>query len=79
MNSESQLKIGDFLKLSVSEKADVLKESGVLIDNYQDMNNNVKVYYINNFFVEVTYDPSKNNIKDFLPFRSGFKLNHTAL
>lgn len=79
MNTDSQLKISDFVKLSVNEKSDVLNASGVLIDNYQDSGNNIKVYYLSNFFVEVTSDSSKNNIKDFLPFRSGFKLNSPAL
>jgi hypothetical protein len=67
----------EYTKLNSNEQKRILKEEGLFLEKYQDGENTIFVYYLDDFFVEVTF---KGNLYiDTLPFKRGYKLNKQDL
>ena len=67
--------IYNFVKLSLEEKFDLIKKKGVFLENLGDAANEINLYYLQGFFVEVEVNKLQNFIVDITPFRQGYKIN----
>jgi hypothetical protein len=63
-----------------SQKASVLKNSGVLLDKDLAKESSVNLYYLNGFFVEetITRKHNTNTIVDIIPYKHGYRLETYA-
>ena len=68
------MKIYQYIKLSLTEKADLLWKNSLFIENYSDRSLTTNLYYYNGFYVEVIVSHSTSRIKEITPFRSGGRL-----
>ena len=68
--------INDFTKLNFSEKMSLIDTDAQLIDSYIDKNQEIMIYYIFDFFTEVTVNYKTQCITDVIPYKRGFKLNY---
>lgn len=66
--------IYSFVKLSLDEKSALVKEKGVFLENLGDGGNEINLYYLQGFFVEVEVNKLQNIIVDVTPFKQGYKL-----
>ena len=69
----------DFNRLDFLEKAYLLKHAAILIDSYIDNGNLVKVYSLNNFFIEATINPWDETVIDIIPYKRGFMVDKNYL
>lgn len=69
------LTIYNFVKLSLEEKAELIKKKGVFLENLGDGGNEINLYYLQGFFVEVEVNKLQNFIVDITPFKQGYKAN----
>ena len=67
--------IHNFVKLSLDEKAELIKKKGVFLENFGDAGNEINLYYLQGFFVEVEVNKLQNLVVDIIPFRQGYKIN----
>ena len=67
----------EYSKLTNAEKVQVLKDEGLFLEKYNDGGNLIFVYYLRNFFVEITY--KDNQFVDAIPYKRGYKLNKQDL
>lgn len=69
--------IYDYAKLSTAEQEEVVKHDALFLEDYIDNGKIICVYYLNDFFIEVTKLNGK--IIDLLPFIRGYKINKKNL
>lgn len=69
------MQIYEFLALNINDKADLVWQNGKFIDKYADLTYSVNLYFLFNFFVEVSYSVKENKITDITPFKKGFRLD----
>lgn len=63
----------EFARMNSSEKALVLKKSGLLLDKDQEKGQSVNLYFLNGFFVEETISRKENKV-DIIPYKHGYRL-----
>jgi hypothetical protein len=64
------INISLFAKLSLEMQCKVIHEMGIFLENFQDKESNVLVYYVAGFFVELTIKEDKTI--EILPYRKGY-------
>jgi hypothetical protein len=64
--------IQQFIKLNFEEKSESICENGNLIDTYNDGLIDVKVFSIDDFFVEVISSSEEEKIIEIIPYQRGF-------
>lgn len=69
-------KVKDFLKLPSAQKADLLHKKGLLLDSDVYKEERVNLYYIDGFFAEETINYITWELKDVVPFMSGYKIEN---
>lgn len=69
--------IYDYAKLSKGEKEVVVNNDALFLEDYVDNGKIIYVYYLNDFFIEVTKQNEK--IVDCVPFIRGYKINKKNL
>ena len=52
------MSIYEYIRFDITKRADILWEKGAFLETYIDKENSVKIYYLNNFFVEVIISTS---------------------
>jgi hypothetical protein len=65
--------IYDYARSSAEEKKLLITEEAILIEKFDDKNNTVYIYYLDDFFVEITMHNSV--ILENLPFKRGYKFD----
>jgi hypothetical protein len=68
------MEMGEYSKLSLGDKADMLWKNGLFIDTYSDRLVTANLYFIHNFFVEVVVTHNNSQIKEITPFKTGSRL-----
>jgi hypothetical protein len=68
------MKLLDYLRLDTEEKKRILWKEGTIIDVYCDNGRAVTLYYVYNFFVEITASAADWEIVDLIPYKSGFRV-----
>lgn len=68
------MEIFQYIKLSLTEKADLLWKNGLFIENYCDRSVTTNLYFYHNFYVEVVVSHNTSRIREITPFRSGSRL-----
>ena len=71
------MEIYEYAKLNADKKSEMLREEGLFLEKYEDNGYTIFVYYLDKFFVEVTYKGKK--YIDSIPFKRGYKLNKQNL
>lgn len=71
------MNIYEYAKLSKGEKEQLLNNDALFLEQYNDSESTIHVYYLNGFFVEVTVKEGK--IIDNIPYKSGYKLNKNEI
>ena len=69
----------EFAKLDFLEKAYLLKNMATFIDSYIDNGYLIKIYSLNDFFVEATINPIDETILEMIPYKRGFMINKNYL
>jgi hypothetical protein len=69
-----KLSIYEFARLTLVEKADLITNQGVFLENLGDSGNEINLYYFNGFFVEVEVNKLQNMIVEIIPFKQGYKV-----
>ena len=64
------MNIHEYARLSPKEKEELIKNYALFIENYNDKENNISVYYLNGFFIEVTMKDRK--MIDIIPYKRGY-------
>lgn len=63
--------IYDYAKLSEEKKEELLKTQALFVDQYNDDDMLVQIYFLNDFFIEVTLKDGK--VTDNIPYQRGYK------
>lgn len=69
--------IYDYARLTENEKEILLQEQALFLEQYKEDENEIQVYFLNGFFVEVTLKNEKVIYN--LPYRRGHKINKRIL
>ncbi len=69
-----KLTIYEFSRLSFAEKAELIKSQGVFLENLGDAGNEINLYYLQGFFVEVEVNKLQNIVVDITPFKQGYRI-----
>lgn len=69
-------KVQDFLKLPSAQKAELLHKRGLLLDSDVYKEERINLYYIDGFFAEETLNYITWELKDVVPFMSGYKIEN---
>jgi hypothetical protein len=69
--------IYDYAKLSEGQKEELLKNQALFIEQYNDDDVLIQVYFLNGFFVEVSIKNGK--VSDYIPYQRGYKIHKTIL
>lgn len=65
--------IFEFAKLNPSQKEELIHTEAMLIESYVEKDIRITLYYVPNFFIEVSTCLKQNAVLDVIPFRRGFK------
>jgi hypothetical protein len=68
------VKLGEYKQLSQLEKADILWQNGVFVDNYSDSKVTTNLYFLFRFFVEVVVSQKHARITEITPFEKSERL-----
>lgn len=68
------MKIYEFLILSVPEQYQMIWDTGIHIDTVMATAATYQLYSLNDFYVELIYDPAGNAIKELYAFKGGERL-----
>ena len=64
----------EFTALDINERANLLWEKGIFLDRYRDNEKGINLYYLHNFYVEVTISNNPTEeIIDISPFKNGIR------
>jgi hypothetical protein len=69
------MKLDEFIRLGLGDKADLLWREGVYLENHCEKNQTVNLYYIFNFYVEVIVSHSTYRIREIKAFMNGTRLD----
>lgn len=64
-----------FLQLDLNHRASLLWERGSHLTSSVQEDKSFTLYHLNNFYVEVVIDSSKDEIIDIVPFARGWRLD----
>ena len=67
----TMITIYDYAKLSAEEKEELLKTQALFVDQYNDDEVLIQIYFLNDFFIEVTIKDGK--VTDNIPYQRGYK------
>ena len=73
----TMMTIYDYAKLSEGEKEELLKNQALFVDQYNDGDVLIQIYFLNGFFIEVTIRNGK--VTDNIPYQRGYKINKSVL
>lgn len=69
-----KISIYEFARLTLVEKAELISNQGVFLENLGDSGNEINLYFLNGFFVEVEINKLQNMIVEIMPFKQGYKV-----
>lgn len=64
----------EFVKLNTPEKHNLLFNNGLLVDNDNEKDYVLNLYFINGFFVEVLISKTENKVTDIVPYKHGYSV-----
>ncbi|MBA3681598.1 MAG: hypothetical protein H0W73_10605 [Bacteroidetes bacterium] len=67
--------IYNFAKLSLNEKANLLENKAVYLDNFVDGDNLVNTYFFEGFFAESILDLKTGKIIEIIPYQYGYRMD----
>lgn len=67
----------EYAKASKEQKEAILKSEALFLDQFEDHETITYVYFLNDFFVEVTIKDGK--VIDNIPFKRGYKIDKKDL
>jgi hypothetical protein len=73
----TMMTIYDYAKLSAEEKEELLKNQALFVDQYNEGDVLIQIYFLNGFFVEVTIKNGK--VTDNIPYQRGYKMTTDIL
>jgi hypothetical protein len=73
----TMMTIYDYAKFSEGEKEELLKNQALFVDQYNDNEVLIQIYFLNGFFVEVTIKDGK--VTDNIPYQRGYKITKDIL
>jgi hypothetical protein len=73
----TMITIYDYAKLSAEEKEELLKNQALFIDQYNEDEVLIQIYFLNGFFVEVSIKNGK--VTDNIPYQRGYTMNNDVL
>ena len=73
INTIKLITIFDYARLIETEKMMLIKKSALFLENYYDSGVTVYVYFLNDFFIEITEKNGK--IVDNIPYKRGYRVN----
>lgn len=73
----TMMTIYDYAKLSTEEKEELLKNQALFVDQYNEDDVLIQIYFLNGFFVEVTIKSGK--VTDNIPYKRGYKMKKGIL
>jgi hypothetical protein len=65
----------EFARMTPLYQARLLAGSGELLDVDFDNDRFIHLYFLDGFFVEVTYSPESGVLPEVIPFRNGYRLS----
>jgi hypothetical protein len=65
----------DFVKLDTNEQIKLLKKEGVFIDQDLEKETITCLYFLQGFFVEVTFGKDTKDLIDIIPYKQGYKIS----
>ena len=69
-----KMSIYEFIQLDINSKADILWSKGVFLESHFIKEISAKLYYLNDFFVEVVISNEECEIIEIIPFKQGYRL-----
>jgi hypothetical protein len=66
--------LSDFLKLNFTQRSQILHKNGLLLDSDVYKGERVNLFYLGNFFAEETLNSITWELKDVIPYKTGFRL-----
>lgn len=67
----SSLSIYTFARLDLPEKARLVNEQGIFLENLGDAGNEINLFYLNGFFVEIEINRLQDIVVDITPYKPG--------
>ncbi len=67
--------IYNFAKLGLKEKANLVENKAVYLDNFIDGNNLINTYFFEGFFIESIVDIKAGKITDIIPYQYGYRMD----
>lgn len=64
----------EFIRLSVNERSEILHKKGILLDSDTEKGDAVELYFFGGFFAEEVLNAVTREIKEVIPFRSGYRI-----
>ena len=68
-----------FNRLSQTEKVELLKKTGILMDTDEDGDNTVKLYFLYGFFVEMILCRHSKALIELIPYKNGYRVYNFLL
>jgi hypothetical protein len=65
------MKLDEFIRLSLGDKADLLWRDGIYLENHCEKNQTVNLYFIFQFYVEVIVSHNTYRIREIKAFQHG--------
>jgi hypothetical protein len=68
------MEIYEFAQLNINDRAEMISECGIYIDIFENEFDTVKLYSLENYYVEVTVNNSEQKITEVNAFQQGSRL-----
>lgn len=65
----------NYIRLDLNEKSKLLWKEGTIVDVHVDKDVVISLFYIYDFFVEVTVSINKREVIDIIPYKRGFSFS----
>jgi hypothetical protein len=63
----------EYIVLDLNDKANILWENGIFLESHLETNRGFNLYYLHNYYVEVTVSKPSEEIIDIMPFKQGHR------
>lgn len=68
------MKISEFAMMELDDRINLVWNKGVFIDNFSDTEHIVSLYFLENFYVEVSVSKSNQEIKEICAFKKSIRI-----
>jgi hypothetical protein len=68
------MKISEFTMLDIDDRVNLVWDEGKFIDKFVDTEHLIHLYFLDNFYVEVTVSKSNQEIKEIFAFKKSIRL-----